>query len=66
MAVQTIKLGRKKFVILPEKDFQRMSKTLDELAAQDRADIRLARKRLGDPKEKPIPYESVRKELGLA
>ncbi len=44
MTVQTIKLGGKKFVILAEKDFNRMSKTLDEHAAQDRADIRLAKK----------------------
>jgi len=65
MSVQTVKLAGKRFVILPEKDFQRMSKTLNELAAQDRADIRLAKKRLADPKQIPIPYESVRNELGL-
>jgi hypothetical protein len=65
MDLQTVKLAGKKFVILPEKDFQRMNKTLEDLAAQDRAAIQLAKKRLSDPKQKPIPYETVRKELGL-
>jgi hypothetical protein len=65
MTIQTITLGGKKFVILPEREFQRMNRTLGELAAKDRADIRLAKKRLRDPKEKPIPYERVRQELGL-
>jgi hypothetical protein len=31
----------------------------------DRLDIEVARQRLADPKEVPIPYERVRKELGL-
>ena len=66
MTLQTVELAGKRFVILPEKDFQRMTKTLNELAAQDRADIRLAKKRLSDPKQKPIPYTKVREELGLA
>jgi hypothetical protein len=67
MTVQTIKLGGRKFlIILPEKDFQRMNMKLAEMAAQDRADSRLARRRLRDPKEKPISYQRARKELALA
>jgi antitoxin HigA-1 len=31
----------------------------------DRLDIEVARKRLADPDEVPIPYERIRKELGL-
>jgi len=65
MTVQTVKLGGKRFVILPEKDYQQMSRALDQLSAQDQADIRLARNRLADPKETPLPYAQVRKELGL-
>jgi len=65
MTLQTVKLAGKRFVIVPEKEFQRMSNALNEFAARDRADIRLAKKRMGDPKQKPIPYEKVRKELGL-
>jgi len=43
-----------------------MNMKLAEMAAQDRADSRLARRRLRDPKEKPISYQRARKELALA
>ena len=36
---------------------------LEEL--QDRRDVEEAKRRLADPTEVPIPYEQVRKELGL-
>jgi hypothetical protein len=80
MTVQTVKLAGKKFVIVAEKDYRDLkaqaalaangaangwSKTR-RLTAQDRGDIAEARRRLADPDEKPIPYEQVRKELGLA
>ena len=80
MTVQTVKLAGKKFVIVAEKDYRDLkaqaalaangaahgrSKTR-RLTAQDRGDIAQARRRLADPEEKPIPYEQVRKELGLA
>lgn len=32
---------------------------------EDQMDVQIARKRLADPNEVPIPYERVRKELGL-
>jgi hypothetical protein len=35
------------------------------LTAQDRGDIAEARRRLADRNEKPIPYDQLRKELGL-
>jgi hypothetical protein len=31
----------------------------------DQMDVEIARKRLADPNEVPIPYERIRKELGL-
>jgi PHD/YefM family antitoxin component YafN of YafNO toxin-antitoxin module len=37
---------------------------LEEL--EDRLDVEEAERRLADPNEVPIPYEQVRKELGLA
>ena len=37
---------------------------LEEL--EDRLDVEEAERRLADPHEVPIPYEQVRKELGLA
>ena len=32
---------------------------------EDQMDVEVARKRLADPNEVPIPYERIRKELGL-
>ena len=32
---------------------------------EDQMDVEMARKRLADPNEVPIPYERIRKELGL-
>jgi hypothetical protein len=75
MAVQTLKLGGKRFVVVPEKDYRdlkakatqaRPARKTRRLTAQDRGDIAEAKRRLADPNEKPIPYEQVRKELGLA
>jgi hypothetical protein len=78
MTVQTIKLAGKRFVILPEKDFQvlqrqaknitprRSSRQISRQAARDRADIEIAKRRLSDRHEKPIPYEQGRRELGLS
>ena len=76
MSVTGLKLGGKQFVVVPEKAFRNMQKRADgaagsasgkrsRLDAADRADIELALKGLADPNEKCIPYEQVRKELGL-
>ena len=32
---------------------------------EDQMDVEIARKRLADPNEVPIPYERIREELGL-
>jgi hypothetical protein len=80
MTVQTLKLGGKRFVVVPEKayrDLERRAKSASarrpakagasqRAIARDRADVELAEKRLADPREKPIPYQQVRAELGLA
>ncbi len=75
MTVQTLKLGSKRFVVVPEKDFRDLERRAKgagqkgglegKRGGRDRADVQLARKRLGDPNEKPIAYEQARKELGL-
>jgi hypothetical protein len=71
MTVSNIKIGRRKFVVVPERDFDRMqtdSKRYQELVKEDRALGKLAEKELrafrksGD---KGIPWEQVKKELGL-
>lgn len=73
MVVQTLKLGRQRFVLLKEKDYQALkaksqgkavSRTR-RLSAQDRKDLAEARRILADPNEAPMPYAQVRKELGL-
>lgn len=76
MTVQTLKLGRERFVLLKEKDYEqlkarakaassRKSRKATFQQRQDAGDIAEAVRRLNDPDEKPIPYERVRKELGL-
>jgi hypothetical protein len=76
MTVQTVKLGRERFVLLKEKDYRQLKAKADRqngakrarrLTAQDRADIAEARRRLNDPHDRVIPYDDkARKQLGLA
>lgn len=72
MTVANLKIGGREYVVIPKKEYQSFltwrtkSVRPARLSKEDRADIALARKRLADPREKPIPYEQVRKELGLA
>lgn len=80
MTVQTLTLGRRKFVVIPEKDFRRLQQKADagaapkssrsksKATAQDQRDASILRRRLADMRrrnEKPIPYAQARKELGL-
>jgi hypothetical protein len=78
MTVQTVKLAGKRFVIVPEADFRKLQRRASDTTVRkparkpqkaeprDQIDLEIARRRLSDPSEKPIPYEQVRKELGLA
>jgi hypothetical protein len=76
MTVQTVKLAGKKFVIVAEKDYRDLKAQAAQgrngrsnarrLTAQDRGDIAEAQRRLADPKDKEIPYEMARKQMGLA
>jgi hypothetical protein len=75
MTVQTLKLGRERFVLLKERDYRQLkakaarqngTKRARKLTAQDRADIAEARRRLNDPNDRVIPYQEARKQLGLA
>ena len=61
MTVQTVKLGNKRFVIVPEKDFRRLQVRAEEISTQDRGDVAEAKRRQG---EKSIPLDVVRKRLG--
>jgi len=71
MAVQTVKLAGKKFVIVAEKDYRnlkaqaaqaRPARKPKRLTAQNRGDIAESRRRRNEPS---IPLEIVRKRLGL-
>ncbi|HEX4053459.1 MAG TPA: hypothetical protein VHX86_04265 [Tepidisphaeraceae bacterium] len=71
MTVQTVKLGRERFVLLKEKDYRRLKaqvarqdapKRSRRLTAQDRGDIAEAHRRRNEPAR---PYSELRKELGL-
>ena len=67
MAVQTLTLGGKHYVILPERECRRLSgKTA---SGEDQRDATILRRRLTDMRrrrEKPIPYAQARHERGLA
>ena len=62
MTVQTLKLGNRKFVVVPEKDFRRLQQKAEEIGAQDKGDIAEAKRREREPS---VPLSSVRKRLGL-
>ena len=69
MTVQTLKLGRERFVVLRERDYRQLKATQARpkakrrrSTAQDCGDIAEAKRREGEPSE---PLEAVRKRLGL-
>jgi hypothetical protein len=82
MAAQTLTLAGKRFVILPESEYRKLSgasrgngrtKTSKRprkhrMTKQDWGDVAEAKRRLkaiADGKDKLIPHQQVRKELGL-
>ena len=73
MTVQTLKLGKERFVVMREKDYRALKAKVGKnggvaarkgrrLSAQDRGDIAEAKRR---EKEPALPYSELRKELGL-
>lgn len=69
MAVQTLTLGGRRYVLLPEREYQRLSCHTVGVAAEDRRDATILRRRLAEMRrrgEKPVPYAQARRELGLA
>jgi hypothetical protein len=72
MTVQTVKLGKERFVLIREKDFRDLkakaaqaprSRKVKQATAQDRGDIAEAQRRR---RETTKPYSQLRKDLGLA
>jgi hypothetical protein len=62
MAIQTLVLGKKKFVVIPEKEYRRLKSKAEEIRAQDEGDIAESIRREREPS---IPLHVVRKRLGL-
>jgi len=71
MTVANFKIGKRKFIVVPERDFERMQKEnhrYRQLMAEDRVLGERAEKELKAFRKgggKGIPWEKVRKELGL-
>ena len=62
MAVQTLRLLGRSFVLLPKREYEQMRARLQEQERQDRGDVAEARRR---GKERSVPLSEVRKRLGL-
>lgn len=70
MAIQTLTLAGKRFVILPEKEYRALrdnklarqpsgrARRPHRMTAQDRGDVAEAKRRLADPADKIIPFKS--------
>jgi hypothetical protein len=71
MTIANFKIGRRNFVVVPEREFDRMqseNKRYRQLLEEDRALGELASKELKAFRKggsKGIPWEKVKKELGL-
>jgi hypothetical protein len=62
MTIQTLILGKRKFVVIAEADFRRLQSKAEEISAQDRGDIAEAKRREREPS---VSLRAVRKRLGL-
>jgi hypothetical protein len=76
MAAQTLTLGGKRYVILPEKEYRALRngskrsnstgpKREPRMTAQDRGDVAEAKRRLADLNLKLIPLSQLKRELDL-
>ncbi len=62
MTIQTVTLGSKKFVIVPEKDFRRLQEQAEQVRLQDKGDAAESRRRMKEPGGRTLA--EVRKRLG--
>ena len=66
MVVQTLKIGRREFVVLPKRDFERMvarARRQAEQERQDAGDVAESRRRMKAPGQSTLAR--VRAKLGL-
>jgi hypothetical protein len=64
MAVQTLRLGGREFVILPKREYERLRAKARKLSEQDRGDIAKSKRRIAES-GRSIPLADVRRRLGL-
>jgi hypothetical protein len=64
MTIQTLTIGKQKFVVIREKDFRSLQQKAEVISAQDKRDIAEAKRRKAAGPAKP--YAELRKQLGLA
>jgi hypothetical protein len=62
MAVQTLKISGKQFVVIPKRDYDRMVQQLKSQAAQDRGDVAEAKRRAKEPS---VSIDELRRRVGL-
>ncbi|MGB7157243.1 MAG: hypothetical protein WBD40_04195 [Tepidisphaeraceae bacterium] len=73
MAAATLKLGKQKFVVIPEGEYRQLKakatgnakapKSKRRMTKQDRGDVAEAKRRLAEPGR--IPLDQLTRELGL-
>jgi hypothetical protein len=63
MTIQTVQLSGRRFVIIPEREFERLRRKAEESEAQDRRDIAESKRRRSEGPARP--YSALRKKLGL-
>jgi hypothetical protein len=71
MTVASLKIGKREFVVIPKREYERFQKWCDttkggrkRLSDEDRADLAIALKRLNDPSEKRIRWSQVKNQQG--
>ena len=63
MTVQSVTLAGKRFVIVPEKHFERLMRQAEYLAEQEQGDVAEVKRRKARGPARP--YSELRKKLGL-
>lgn len=61
MAVQTLLLGNRKFVVVPETEFRRLQARVEQITAEEKGDVAESKRRAG---ERDIPLSAIAKRLG--
>lgn len=69
MAVATLTIDGKKFVVIPDADYRKLksgaAKSKLRLSREDKDDIKAARRAMKEGNGKYIPWEEVRRRAGL-